>query len=665
MGLDHWWKWVEKQPKVAGGLVAVWLAIVNLVAFIWYLGSTGLVDETEPLFAEASRQMIVTGDWVTPYWNGETRFDKPALVYWFMAICYKLVGVNEWGARLPSALSAIALVYFGYYTLSYFGFPSPQAVTEQSRSLVTERSQSLVTERSRSKSSQAQRQLLLSAIIGATFMAINPQTISWARVGVSDMLLSACIGGALFSFFIAYGSKDLPESLSLNLVADRESELPSNLTTNSELAPELNPVSNLEFDPLSNPKIDSEPASPRFSAEFWYIAFYGFMGLAVLTKGPIGLVLPGLTVLAFTLYLGNCWQIFWESKPLRGLGLVAAINAPWYILVTLANGQKYIDSFFGYHNVERFTAVVNRHSAPIYFYFIVVLIGFFPASVYLPQAIARIRVQQRSRWQESPRCSQLGLFALFWFATVFIFFTIAVTKLPSYVLPLMPAAAILVALLWSDQERDYPLTKRVLFGSNVANMGVFVAIAAVSYWGTSWIGFDPMAPQLPQAIRDTGLPVISAIFWLVCAVVLGWCLWQHQERWAWIVNGVAMVLAIFIIMTPAALVYDQQRQAPLRELSAIAQAVSQPREELIMIGDTKPSVVFYAQKPVVYLWAAQQLLPHLSGTMRIELGRTSALILAMRDQLQKTGLKARNWEVLGRSGPYRLVRVTIETMQRQ
>jgi len=653
MGLDHWWKWVEKQPKVAGGLVAVWLAIVNLVAFIWYLGSTGLVDETEPLFAEASRQMLVTGDWVTPYWNGETRFDKPALVYWFMAICYKLVGVNAWGVRLPSALSAIALVYFGYYTLSYFGFPSPQVVTELRRSGV--------------KSSQAQRQLLLSAIIGATFMAINPQTISWARVGVSDMLLSACIGGALFSFFIAYGSKDLPESASLNLVADRfsfgEAAPTPNFTSNSELAPELAPKLNLESNSLSSPTLDSELPLPGFNAEFWYLAFYGFMGLAVLTKGPIGLVLPGLTVLAFTLYLGNCWQIFWESKPIRGLGLVTAINAPWYILVTLANGQNYIDSFFGYHNVERFTAVVNRHSAPIYFYLIVVLIGFFPASVYLPQAIARIRVHQRSRWQDSPRCSQLGLFALFWFATVFIFFTIAVTKLPSYVLPLMPAAAILVALLWSDQERDYPLTKRVLTWSTVANMGVYGAIAAVSYWGTYWIGFDPMAPQLPQAIRDTGLPVISAIFWLGCAGVLGWCLWQHQERWAWIVNGVAMVLAILIIMTPAALVYDQQRQAPLRELSAVAQAQAQPKEELIMIGDTKPSVVFYAQKPVVYLWAAQQVLPHLSSTMRIELGRTSAMILAMRDQLQKTGLKARNWEVLGRSGPYRLVRVTIETMQ--
>ena len=592
MAIDQWWKWVEKQPKLAGGLVAGWLLIVNFLAFIWYLGSTGLVDETEPLFAEASRQMLVTGDWVTPYWNGETRFDKPALVYWFMALCYKLVGVNEWGARLPSALSAIALVYFGYYTLSRYGFPSPQAA----------------------QSPQAQRQLILSAFIGATFMAINPQTISWARVGVSDMLLSACVGAALFAFFLGYGGSDATQVKTAQ-------------------------------------------------ANYWYAAFYGFMGLAVLTKGPIGLVLPGLTVLAFTIYLGNFWQIFWESKPIRGLGLVLVINAPWYILVTLANGEKFINSFFGYHNVERFTAVVNRHSAPIYFYFIVVLLGFFPASVYLPQAIARIRIHQRSRWQESPRASQMGLFALFWFATVFIFFTISITKLPSYVLPLMPAAAILVALMWSNQEQDYPVTNRPLLGSTIANILLYIILAGASYWGTHWIGFDPMASQLPQALQDSGLPIASAIFWLGAATILGWCVWQHQERWAWVVNSTAMVLAILVIMTPASAIYDQQRQAPLRELSTIARTQAQPKEQLILLGDTKPSVVFYSQKPVVYLWAAQQVLPHLGATMRSELGSTSAMILSMRDQLQKTGLKARNWEVLGRSGPYRLVRVSLQTIK--
>lgn len=626
MGIDHWWKWVEKQPRMAGGLVAVWLVVINFVAFVWYLGSTGLVDETEPLFAEASRQMLLTGDWITPYWNGETRFDKPALVYWMMAVCYKLVGVNAWGARLPSALSAIALVYLGYYTLSYFGFPSPQAAQQ----------------------AQAHRQLLLSAVIGSTLMALNPQTISWARVGVSDMLLSACVGAALFSFFIAYGSTGftgITETTDIIETRDTtETTEPISLTNFAEVSPLR--------------------ATPQFNPQFWYMAFYGFMGLAVLTKGPIGLVLPGLTVLAFTLYLGNFWQIFWESRPIRGFGILMAINIPWYALVTLANGQKFISSFFGYHNVERFTAVVNRHSAPIYFYFIVVLLGFFPASVYLPQAIARLRIQQRSRWRESARSSQLGLFALFWFATVFIFFTISITKLPSYVLPLMPAAAILVALLWSNQEQDYPVTHRPLFWSTSAHLGFYILAAGVSYWGIQWIGFDPMAPQLPEALRDSGLPIFSAIFWLGAAIALGWCLWQRQERWAWVVQGIVMVLAVLLIMTPAAAIYDQQRQAPLRELSTIAAQKALPNEQLIMLGDTKPSVVFYSQKPVVYLWAAQQVLPHLGVTMRTELGRTSAMILSMRDQLQKTGLKARNWEVLGRSGPYRLVRVSLQTINK-
>ena len=69
---------------------ARWVAIVAVVialfiAFFWQLDDIGLIDETEPLFAEAARQMYATGDWITPYFNGETRFDKPPLVYWAMA----------------------------------------------------------------------------------------------------------------------------------------------------------------------------------------------------------------------------------------------------------------------------------------------------------------------------------------------------------------------------------------------------------------------------------------------------------------------------------------------------------------------------------------------------------------------------------------------------
>jgi len=90
------------------------------VTFLWRLGSIGLVDETEPLFAEAARQMVETGNWVTPYFNGETRFDKPPLVYWLMAMGYEVFGVNEWAVRLPSALSAVGLTLFTFWVLMEF-----------------------------------------------------------------------------------------------------------------------------------------------------------------------------------------------------------------------------------------------------------------------------------------------------------------------------------------------------------------------------------------------------------------------------------------------------------------------------------------------------------------------------------------------------------------
>ena len=97
----------------------IWL-ILFLGAFIclWQLGSTGLVDETPPLFAAASRAMSETGNWLTPRVNGLNRFDKPPLIYWLMGIFYLIPGhdiwdpLGTWSARLPSAISTIALMIF-------------------------------------------------------------------------------------------------------------------------------------------------------------------------------------------------------------------------------------------------------------------------------------------------------------------------------------------------------------------------------------------------------------------------------------------------------------------------------------------------------------------------------------------------------------------------
>ena len=110
-------KKISKNISLFWTVSVGWLLFLSTIAFLWNLGATNLVDETEPLFAEASRQMTISGDWITPYFNEQTRFDKPPLIYWTQAIAYLSIGVNEWAVRLPSALSAIGLMGLLFYTL--------------------------------------------------------------------------------------------------------------------------------------------------------------------------------------------------------------------------------------------------------------------------------------------------------------------------------------------------------------------------------------------------------------------------------------------------------------------------------------------------------------------------------------------------------------------
>lgn len=84
------------------------LAIVLFISF-FRLGSVTLFDVDEAVFSEATKEMLENGDWITPTYNGENRYDKPVLFYWLMAASYKLFGINEFGARFPSALSGSLL----------------------------------------------------------------------------------------------------------------------------------------------------------------------------------------------------------------------------------------------------------------------------------------------------------------------------------------------------------------------------------------------------------------------------------------------------------------------------------------------------------------------------------------------------------------------------
>ncbi|MGB3495137.1 MAG: glycosyltransferase family 39 protein [Elainellaceae cyanobacterium] len=615
-------------------LPVLWILGLGWIAFLWNLGALHLVDETEPLFTEAARQMTVTGDWLTPYFNGETRFDKPPLIYWLMAIAYQTFGVNEFAARLPSALSAIALTAMGFYTLRQFGFPIPAAVSAQNENpepdpamqkdtdLAAEKT-TVATDQfeghgSKSHGSQSQAlgsrttmQLRLSAWIGAGAIAVNVQTIAWARVGVSDMLLSGCMGTALMAFFCGY----------------------------------------------------AQPHQ-RGRQTAWYVAFYILMALAVLTKGPVGIVIPGLIIGAFLLYCGNLWTVLREMRLLLGGLIFLGMTLPWYVLIIREHGQTYINNFFGYHNLERFTHVVNNHSAPWYFYGLVVLIGFIPWSSFLPVAIARLRFWRRQHWQHQARSAQLGIFAFIWFAVIFLFFSISVTKLPSYTIPLLPAAGILVALLWSEQMTR-PVPSRGLQISGVVTVGLWLAVAGATAYGANWMEGDPATPNLAAAVRQSSVLPIGAAIWGATALTAAVWSWRRRSQWLWLINLVGFTTFFVLTLMPLLKMTDSQRQEPLYQLSQTIVQAQAPDEEILMVGFKKPSVVFYTEQPVTFIYSPNEAIAHLRDTLENTPELTSALMLGTTDILEESRLKPRQYEVVDEAGVYRLIRINLQRIRRK
>ena len=89
-----------------------WLVfLLPLLAFFTRLGAAPLFDVDEGAFSEATREMFERGDFLSTYLDGENRFDKPILIYWFQALGYLIFGATEWAFRLPSAIAAAVWSY--------------------------------------------------------------------------------------------------------------------------------------------------------------------------------------------------------------------------------------------------------------------------------------------------------------------------------------------------------------------------------------------------------------------------------------------------------------------------------------------------------------------------------------------------------------------------
>jgi 4-amino-4-deoxy-L-arabinose transferase-like glycosyltransferase len=183
--------------------------------------------------------------------------------------------------------------------------------------------------------------------------------------------------------------------------------------------------------------------------KFFYMLAAAFLGLAVLTKGPVYIMLAAAAILAFLFFTGGLKSL--AKMPLFQSALVfMAVALPWYIIVYRLHGSAFTDAFFGFHNVNRFLEAEHKIGSQIYYNVPVALGGFFPWSAFLPFGLWYLIRQLNPAYGRKDTERKGIIFALVWLAVIFGFFTASSTKLPTYIFPCFISLALIVGVLLED-----------------------------------------------------------------------------------------------------------------------------------------------------------------------------------------------------------------------
>jgi 4-amino-4-deoxy-L-arabinose transferase-like glycosyltransferase len=226
----------------------------------------------------------------------------------------------------------------------------------------------------------------------------------------------------------------------------------------------------------------------------------------------------------------------------------------------------------------------------------------------------------------------------------------------------MPAAAILVALLWSDffgpNNQDKSSVSFAFKLSAWINVILATVLAAALFHIIHLINNNSVAPDFPPLIQKAGLPTLGGLIWFLGALIMAALI--INRRWQNIINVNLLLFTLFliIVLMPALFLMDQQRQQPLRELSALIVKAKQPDEELVMVGFKKPSVVFYTQQQVNYIKLTKDAVEHIKNLTFQPTQPASILILAEPKAFVKMDLQPDTYDILYTKKTYQLIRVS-------
>jgi len=211
------------------------------------------------------------------------------------------------------------------------------------------------------------------------------------------------------------------------------------------------------------------------------VAFYVFIALAMLAKGPVAPFLAGVVILLFAAAVRD-WKIIARSLWIPAILLFSALALPWYIVVQIRNPQ-FFREFILEHNLARFSTNLYHHPEPFWYFVPVLLLALVPWIVFVIAAIVEsVRVWWAERASGSDPELQFRMFACCWLIVPLLFFSISQSKLPGYILPAVPAGAILLAdYLRKQLENRTPMPKWLATPHAVVACAPIVPAALIGY----------------------------------------------------------------------------------------------------------------------------------------------------------------------------------------
>ncbi|MBI2472276.1 MAG: glycosyltransferase family 39 protein [Planctomycetes bacterium] len=486
-------------------LITVCIIAFTVFLFLFNIGKRDLWAPDEPRYAQVSKEMRDSGNFIVPHLNSEPYPDKPPLLFWLINLFSIPFGkITALSSRLPSAFAGVGCCL----AIFYLG----KSLYQNTR----------------------------IALIAALFLATSSKFLWMAHRVAFDVLLTFFATMAILCFYKGY--------------AARHSR---SLTT--------------------PPYEGGERGEVKKQERRYYTLFYIFMALGVLTKGPIGFIIPFFIVLTY-LILKKDIRVLKETRPWIGGVIFAFIVFSWVYLASIYGGKEYAYQILFKQNVGRFAGSF-AHKRPFYYYFTNFPINFVPWSIFIPSiAVYLLSKEGRTKIQNI-------LMPVIWFIVVFVFFSIVSGKRDIYVLPLYPAAALITAWFLNEfveQFRERPFKKIGYYPCYILS-GITLALSIL----------------LPIVVYKLYPQYASSTIPFVVILLIGGLMMLRFVKYARIIPFLFTIIFViffaFNISTLKAIpILNQYKSA--KEICDKANSVMKPGEKVAMYNFFRDPYLFYTNR---------------------------------------------------------------------